>query len=285
MRASSVVMFLLIFLMISSYAFTEKLPTKGTFEGYFFIDRWGQGVFNYFFVSPELSNSLDKLKDNPLRIVATEINQPMNPGGAMILKIESINPLAKPHLQLGLDVSKQVIGYGKQTKLTVVIENNSDKPVSLYRRDLLLAISVNKRGVLPDQKVDRDAIFDVFNNPYFDEKSNLICLRATTYVKLFTDKGEISMVNGHPDLYILKEGGKKRVGIYDEEKRIVSPGKSVSFSYQIGQDWLVNEYELQLKYRPREKTSIEYILSKPLAFDVIVEPEESGQQEDIPDNK
>ena len=38
----------------------DTLPRKGTFTGYFFVDRWGQGWFDFLFVADDLKESVTK---------------------------------------------------------------------------------------------------------------------------------------------------------------------------------------------------------------------------------
>jgi len=249
--------------------FADLAPVKGDFVDYFFVDRWKQGVFGSFYVDPELHRTLHQETWGPVRIEATDIRQPMNPGGAMIHHIRKAQALSPDRLQLELKTDHSSIPYGKETTLTVKFTNDRDKPVSLYRRDLHFAVTVHKRGTSPEGKVPRDEIFDCFNNPLHDFTAKIQLLRATTYVKLFTDTGYIRMQNGNPELIIQAEGGEKRAGLYDEQKRTVEPGESVEFQYTIGKGWWINEYEFSVRYYPRGERRTYPIMSKPLSFDVL----------------
>ena len=48
----------------------------------------------------------------------------------------------------------------------------------------------------------------------------------------------------------------------------IEPHAVREFKYSLGKDLLINEYELQVTYRDREGSSIEYVLSPPLSIDV-----------------
>ena len=85
---------------------------------------------------------------------------------------------------------------------------------------------------------------------------------------LFTNEGQIPMYRGAPRLEIKKDGKWKMAGLYDEQRPEIPSEQSVEFVYTIGEGWLINEYELQVRYRPREKLEAQYILSPPLSFDV-----------------
>jgi hypothetical protein len=256
----------------------DDAPTKGEFVDYFFVDRWNQGVFGSFYVDPDLHKTLRHEAWCPTKIEATEINQPMNPGGAMIRRLKSAHSLPPAKLQIQIKLDSPRVAYGSNAVLTVSISNGWDKPISLYRRDLLLAITVHERGTSPAGKPKRDEIFDCFNNPYHEFITKTQLLRATTYVKLFTDKGTIRMQKGNPDLVVLKQGESKRAGLYDEDKRTLEPGASLVFQYAIGTGWYINEYELQVRYRPRENIGVKCVMSKPVSLDVL-ESEKTGQQE------
>ncbi len=82
---------------------------------------------------------------------------------------------------------------------------------------------------------------------------------------MLTDAGDIRMEDGDPDLYVFKDGKHQRPSLYDEDKTVIEPGKTVTSSYNIGSGWLLNEYELQVAYLrgPQER-----VLSKPASFDV-----------------
>jgi hypothetical protein len=254
----------------------DLAPTKGKFLDYFFVDRWGQGIFGSFYVDPDLHKALKRDTWCPIKIEAIRISQPMNPGGAMIRRLKSARALPPAKLQIKLESDSHRVTYNHKAVLTVSVTNGWDKPIGLYRRDLLLAITVHKRGTTPQGKPKHDEIFDCFNNPYHDFAGKTQLLRATMYEKLFTDKGDIRMKEGNPELIIQKESESKRAGLYDEDKRTLEPGASAIFRYTIGTGWYINEYELQVRYRPRENIGVEFVVSEPMSFDVI-SPERIGQ--------
>ncbi|MFH1226714.1 MAG: hypothetical protein V1701_02270 [Planctomycetota bacterium] len=201
----------------------------------------------------------------------------------MIMQISKVDLPEIPLLSIELAVDKKSITYDGRAALTVTILNHSKEPVELYQRGLRLDITVHKRGTLPGKKVEQDAIFDCFNDPYYGGPG-LEYMRATINRSLFTDKGNIIMKNGEPVLCIQKGNETKQADIYDEDKRTVEPDKSVSFPYQIGDGWLVNEYEFQVCFRSQQKSNVNLIRSKPISFDVNA-PVPGNPQENTPVEK
>ena len=261
-----------------AHVFAEMVPPSGEFTGYYFLDRWNQGVFGPLFVSPDLHKALKQSTWCPIRIKATDIYQPMNPGGAIIRSIASTIALPPPRIKIQLDIDKPVLSHGSLGILTVSLTSAWDKPIDLYRRELDLAITVHKRGVIPEGKPYGDGIFDSFNNCYIAYPATGDLCRATYYgVTLFTDDGDICMQNGSPRLIIQKNNESKSADLYDEDKRTLMPGETLAFHYSVGEDWLINEYELQAQYYSPEDIGGNYTLSKPLSLDVVA-PEKQGQQ-------
>lgn len=255
--------------VIPRVGYGDDMPREGTFAGYFFVDRWKQPRFDVFYVEPRLTDELSAKGWRPLRIASKNIHQGGNPGGAMIRDIEKVDIVEGVPLQIELELSKGRVRYGDAAKLLVKMTNVSDKRVELYRRELLLRITVHERGRLPRSKPVRDFTYDSDKDPYtLDVASARFFLRASSCLHLFSDPGEVSMLEGSPFLYIEKRGERKRAGLYDEVKTVIAPEKSATFGYRIGSGWFVNEYELQVQYRPPSASTVPYILSKPIAFDV-----------------
>ncbi len=255
-------------LATASAALGDIAPREGTFTSYFFIDRWGQPVFDRFYVDPGLVKELSAKGWYPVTIVAKDIDQPYNPGGAMIRRIERAELAREAPLQLELNLATNRVRYGEATKLTVTLRNVSSEPVKLYRRDFLLSITAHKRGRHPLGDPVRDHMYDSQKNPYVDRARKLRFLRSTRYLHLFTETGDIRRDIGGLRLFAEKEGERKGAAPHDQIFTVIPPGEVSRCDYSIGSGWHINEYELQLKYRPRPPTAVEYILSKPIPFDV-----------------
>ena len=263
------VVLLVSFLCSASFAAAETMPRNGTFTGYFFVDRWDQGVFACFFVKPGLTKQLQQEDWHPISLSCDEIKHPMNPGAAMIHQINKVAPVPKPAFEIRLKLDKRQIAFGTDTTLRIKVRNNSDQPLQIHRRDFNLLTTVHKRGTHPDHEVERDEIYDCFKNLYgFGRRDSM--LRATMTEALFTNQGVIEMRRGAPVL--TRKTGGKRVGLYAEQRPTIPKDKTKEFVYSIGHGWLINEYELQIQYRLREdekaKQAIPYIMSPPVSLDV-----------------
>jgi hypothetical protein len=68
----------------------------GKYQGVYHRDRWRQHRFGFLFVSPKLESKLASYRGLPISLDATEIDQPISPGGAMIAKIGAIRKLPRP---------------------------------------------------------------------------------------------------------------------------------------------------------------------------------------------
>jgi hypothetical protein len=248
----------------------DLAPNRGTFSGYFFLDRWGQGVFGVFFVEPQLARDLSKREWGPIRLTSNDIRQPMNPGAAMIHQIENVESLPEPELRIRLSIDRRTIQFAGHTKLRLTVENMSDRAVELRRGSFWLAVTVRTRGTHPQREVDRDETYDCFNNPYGMLHGSTAVIRATMTCALLTNQGEIQMRSGAPVLMIRTHGVLKIVfaGTQHEQWPDIAAGESLTCTYTIGTGWLVNEYELQVKYLQGEKREPRHIVSRAESFDV-----------------
>jgi len=254
--------------MLANVASAELIPTGGTFTGYSFTDRWDQQVFDIFFVEPRAAKKLENNDWRPITLTTDDIRAD-DGGVGMIQHVEKVASIVDPDLKFTLILDKNSIPFGGETKLHVMVENTSDKPIKLDRRNIGLRITVHKRGLHPDRRVKRDEIYDCFNRSYrFNIPSERI-LRATMTTAMFTNTGMIQMRDGAPNVFIEREGEIKLAGLYDEDHPAIAAKSSREFVYSVGSGWLINEYELQIHYTLREKfLGLYYILSPPVSFDI-----------------
>jgi hypothetical protein len=254
-------------LLFANVATADEAPRKETVTGYFFTDRWGQGVFDGFFVKPDLIGQLTGTSWRPLVVTSNDIEHPGSGWAGMIHQIEKVARVDDPPLKIALTVDAKSIAFGAETKLRIKVTNTSDHRVELDRRDFVLLTTVHKRGTHPDHEVERDEIYDCFRMSFgFDFRT----LRATHNDSLFTKDGAIQISGrGVPALIVIRDGKAKHAAdIYDEDHPTIAGNASRTFTYSIGSGGFINEYELQVHYRPHEKMSVPYIPSPPLSFDV-----------------
>jgi hypothetical protein len=254
-------------LLFANVATADEAPRKETVTGYFFTDRWGQGVFDVFFVKPELIGQLAGTSWRPLVVTSNDIEHPGSGWAGMIHQIEKVARVDDPPLKIELTVDAKSIAFGAETKLRIKVTNTSDHRVELDRCDFDLRTTVHKRGTHPDHEVERDEIYDCFRMSYGYSYSHT--LRATHNDSLFTNDGAIQISDrGVPALIVERDGKAKHAYTYDVDHPTIAGNASSEFTYSIGRGWFINEYELQIHYRPHEKMSVPYILSPPLSFDV-----------------
>lgn len=229
---------------------------------YFFVDRWGQGVFGGLFVNRRLHGRLSKQPYGLLHIDGAYQHGATIPGGSRLERVARIGHSGS-NVEITMSLDKNKVEFGGQVALHARIHNNSKQPLHLQGRQLRLVTTVRRRGTVPNGAVDRDEIYDCFANSFTIGSANL--LRATTTRPLFVSDATIISQRGSPSAVAVEN---KRLDIYDEEKILIPPGASHALAYNVGGGWLINEYELQIEYRGREGTPLEHVLSPPISFDV-----------------
>jgi hypothetical protein len=211
-------------LLLANVATADEPPRKVTVTGYFFTDRWGQGVFDVFFVKPELIGQLAGTSWRPLVVTSNDIVHPGSGWAGMIHQIDKVTRVDDPPLKIALTVDAKSIAFGAETKLRIKVTNTADHRVELDRSDFVLLTTVHKRGTHPDHEVERDEIYDCFNRSYGYSRT----LRATHNDSLFTNDGAIQISDhGVPALIVIRDGKAKHAAdIYDEDHptiRIAGP--------------------------------------------------------------
>jgi hypothetical protein len=247
-------------LLFARSANAETLPSAGTFDGHFFVDRWGQGVFDYFFVDDALVSRLPK-QWRPIRLSSDRIHQWMNPGGAMIKHLGEVQDVAAPPIRIRLAVDSPVIAVGEKTILHVFVENTGDRELDFFLDGCWLSTTVHRRGTWKNERVARDEIYDCSINAYseslgMDETAKV---RATGNVTLGDKRG-----------YIMPQFGFTAVDP-NQWPTTIRAKQILDLPYVLESNWLANEYELQAKYEPGDRGGLQrtqFAMSPPLSFDV-----------------
>ncbi|MDB5336136.1 MAG: hypothetical protein JWN70_1755 [Planctomycetaceae bacterium] len=255
-------------LVLINIAAAEFFPATGTVIGYFHTDRWGQGVCDGVFVKSELTKELTTKSWRPVSVTYTGIAQPIIPGGALITRIQKVTPGIEPLQKISLTLDKKSINFGSTTKLHVKFVNASDEPFRLSIDDYQMTITVHQRGTHPKHAVERDSIYDSHKNQIQVDARSKPFLRAARGCQLSIDPGSIRMRRGDPELTTERYVEEKPTENGGDTRPFIPAKSSREFIYTLGEDWFVNEYELQVVYYLRDKSSPGIILSPPLSFDV-----------------
>lgn len=121
----------------------------GTYYGYVAVDRWKQDVFHtgpyHLFMSDEVARDLAQYRGKPLELNVTQVDQPMNPGGAMIRQIGkvAVKP-GEPGLVLSLKPVSQKVEKGKGISVKASLRNESDRDIEIRTQSLALVLVTNK---------------------------------------------------------------------------------------------------------------------------------------------
>lgn len=178
-------------------ALAEIVPTEGTFEGYFFVDRWGQPYFKTFFVSDDLTNEFQSRNWSRFLVKADDIQS--HGRGGIITSVQRVRRLPERLMSIQLQLDEHRVSYGDDTQLHVSIENRSQKPIVLHAYQIGLNITVHQRGTRPQRALSPDQIY---SNRYWQQIGNRRMLRSTSGAVLGADESEIRMNSfGMPVLY------------------------------------------------------------------------------------
>jgi len=121
---------------------------SGRYSGTYFIDRWGQGSFDFLFVDPVLDKQLRSQAGIPL-LMDAKVEQRTNPGSAIIRGVGKVAKLPRS-VQLkitwcdvkGGDIDTRMlrIRSGSRANLKVELTNLTEKQIDLKDHPIILAI-------------------------------------------------------------------------------------------------------------------------------------------------
>lgn len=117
--------------MVSLVAWSDGLGYRpGVYRGIYSVDRWGKHHFDALLVSDEAAKMLEPYRGRLVAATVTEVSQVTCPGIGTIQAIEKVEPLSSIS-PLGLSITAKSTEFkqGTPVKLTVRIENNSQKPL------------------------------------------------------------------------------------------------------------------------------------------------------------
>src|SRR5436190_2158309 len=93
---SALVPLAMLFLLTAALSALAESIGPGTYKGYYVVSRWGEKMLvngtSALFLSDDVAKKLEPLADRPLSVEATRMDQPMNPGAAMITAVGKAEP-------------------------------------------------------------------------------------------------------------------------------------------------------------------------------------------------
>jgi hypothetical protein len=201
--------FLLMLLLAGLCAWAEDIG-PGTYHGSVATDRWGQHLFYdgtfTFYLSDAVAKQLAPFTGKRITVDATEVDQPMNPGGAMITRVGKVAEITPdPNLRLAVQVKAG-------NEVTVTVTSPDGRRPQLQAGALRLVVAtIGRYAQTPPgfQDPDNRAFW------YYHE----ICWQGNT--KLETACREIPLA----------------------ESKETGPGEE-AFTTRVGDDLLPGEYEV-----------------------------------------
>ncbi len=108
-------------------------PTKGTFEGLYRRDRWGDGRFAGFLVSPDLHAELKPYEGQYVKIWVRKAIQHINPGPATLYKVWSVRKTAPPETYLSVIAHTEPEDLLPSTpfKIDIVLTNTTSQLIKI----------------------------------------------------------------------------------------------------------------------------------------------------------
>ncbi len=213
-----------ILVVYSQNALSEE-ASRGPHYGYYAVDRWGQKVFHvgpyHMFVSDEAARDLEKYKGRPVEIKATDVSQPINPGGDLIMGIEKVSEKGVYiGLKLSLEAESAKIARGEGLKLRLKISNRSEEAITVHPALLAMVLVTNSpfSGKDIGYKDPEDCAYWYHQETYrtLDSKKALLRVACREVNLSWTaeeliEKGEKiqrSDEEGKGDYIVIESGGK-----------------------------------------------------------------------------
>ena len=121
----------LLFALYCSVVLAVPAPTKGTFEGLYRCDRWGDGTFWIFEVSPGLLKELEPWDGKYVRIWVRDAIQLCNPGPPTLYKVWSVKPASEPksHLRITSRTKPDRVLSSIPFTIEITLTNTADHPI------------------------------------------------------------------------------------------------------------------------------------------------------------
>lgn len=258
-------------------AYAEAIP-PGTYYGYVSTDRWGRGVFfsgsTHIFLTKKINEKLKKYYENPIKIKVSGIDQPSNPGGAIITEIQEISVIkgvntgyvegADDELSLSIILESKNVEKGKGIIALLKVLNNSNTNIIANSKSFTIVIVAINDKEPPSFKDPEDRSYWYFDGSYFNRsgiESEILKIACREIELPWTTRA------------LIDKGSKMRTA-YSKEGQILQDGvliepQGVFESKEVaGKELLPGEYEVFFCI----PSGIGYIpgpMSKRLSFDVL----------------
>ncbi len=178
MYGSRIAALVLVMGTLMCVAYSETLG-EGEFCGVVEMDRWGQKLFRngpgVLFLSDKVYEELKGHVGKPIRITVTKMDQPDNPGCAMIKAVSKVVPYT-PTTPLGIEVhlESNVAKIGKGLKVEIQITNPTSKSLSVSANAFTILLVSNERIDVPIWKIiGKDKSYWYNDHPYGDNARSL----------------------------------------------------------------------------------------------------------------
>jgi hypothetical protein len=130
-RLPVVTLFFLCLIFLQNAAESVIIPTKGTFEGVYHIDRWGNRFFEDYIVDATLRSVLDWYNGKYIKMTLTDAVQPNNPGPAVIYGCRNIVLVEKPPLDIRLSTDPGQLINNAPIQLIIEVINVGNVQITM----------------------------------------------------------------------------------------------------------------------------------------------------------
>jgi|GEM_PF-5539278 len=140
----------LLILVLGAVPCTAEMIGQGDYQGYFAKDRWGRKIFyndhSVLFLSDKVASKLSPYGGKPLQVKVTEMDQPRNPGGAMMMEVVgSVRVLPTP-VSLGLEPECARVTQGEGLELHITLRNDQARAVEVRHGTVEVALMTDSPG-------------------------------------------------------------------------------------------------------------------------------------------
>jgi hypothetical protein len=140
--------------LCATVALAGIAPTKGKFEGLYRRDRWGDGRFAHFLVSPDLHKKLKPYEGQYVTIWVRKAIQHANPGPATLYKVWSVKKAPVPKTYLGLTSRIDPGHFSPSTPfaINIFLTNSIAHPVKIASHGTYIRVTGETRDPMENHR-------------------------------------------------------------------------------------------------------------------------------------